>query len=377
VSNEVNNAGLGLLLFWHDELRFVGMRVHLPEGEPVVLGRGQGPIGETALANPRVSRRHLEVVRMGDRVALTELGSQNGTCLNGATLRGPRVSAFDGDVISVGPALFMVRRLRRDSSPPRAGNLVGLGDEMARVVAAVDRAAGVWEPVLVVGERGSGRGRVVRAVHLASGRDGRLVRVSCREASDDELVRRLVSEPSGFGDVTMPAGALRVASGGTLRVDDIERAGPNVLRLLASVTERGVYRPEGAAAEVRCDVRLVVVADASEVLPPGMSPGLRRRLEQGTITVPSLASRVEDIPGIALELLERASGGPGVTLSRELAFQLVRYDWPNNAPELVSVVERLVREQPTTSVLLPPTWLDEMVRRADGRRRVPHRPWEA
>ena len=148
----------------------------------------------------------------------------------------------------------------------------------------------------------------------------------------------LTAEPSWFGDVTMPVGLLRAASGGTVRVDDIEQAGPLVLALLASVTERGVYRPEGAVADVRCDVRIVVVAHAGVPLPSGMSAGLRRRLEQGIITVPPLASRVEDIPGIALELLERASGGPGVTLSRELAFKLVRYDWPRNAPELVSVV---------------------------------------
>jgi two-component system response regulator HydG len=211
--------------------------------------------------------------------------------------------------------------------------LVGESAAMRGLREHVGRLAHLTSPVLVQGERGTGKAAVAHALHVAGARcDGPLVQLDCGGRPDDELAYEL------FGDaaaVPCRKGQLARAQGGTLVVREIGATGP--------VVQAGLLRTLRSAA---ADVRIIAttVHDLGQLVVDGDFPGeLLDRLAPHAVTIPPLRDRPEDVPALCRHFLSMAGrrerihprSPDGATLD---LFR--RYAWRRNVRELQNFVER-------------------------------------
>jgi len=219
---------------------------------------------------------------------------------------------------------------------------------LARRLKGIGRAAASLAPVLLLGEPGTGRTALARAVHAASPRrDGPLIEVDPGSIPSSLLEAELFGHRRGAftGAGTDQPGRVELAAGGSLLLDHVEElplgSQPKLLRLLAE----GVYAPLGAR-EQRADTRFLTIG--SEDLEGRVRRGAFRedlfyRLEVLAFRVPPLRERPEDLPGLIDRLLadlgERFAR-PGVALADRAREWMVRHPWPGNLRQLKNTLER-------------------------------------
>ncbi len=230
--------------------------------------------------------------------------------------------------------------------------LIGEAPAFLEVMEAASRVAALDRPVLVVGERGTGKQLVALRLHFLSPRWNRpLVELNCAALPETLVESELFGHEAGAftGAVRRRAGRFERADGGTLFLDEIANAPLAVQEKILRVVEYGTFERVGSSATVRCDVRLVAAANVD--LPALAHAGRFRedlldRLSFDVLTLPPLRSRPEDIPllanhfarGMAVEL-----GWPAPpTFTPAAVEHLLAYSWPGNVRELRNVVERAV-----------------------------------
>jgi len=206
---------------------------------------------------------------------------------------------------------------------------------MRAVSSAIEEYADSNEPVLIVGEHGSGRELVARILHRSSPRaNGEFVTVRAA------LVPKIL-----FGDAADAASeaTLRAAEGGTILVKDLSELTRAAQRRL-----HGVVRTRGRSA--KCDYDVRIVGSSERDLDLAVEAGLFQKnlydaLAARRIVVPPLRERVADIAPLAAHLIKeygREAGRNRMTVSTRAHERLVKYPWPGNAAELKSVARRLV-----------------------------------
>jgi len=219
---------------------------------------------------------------------------------------------------------------------------------LARRLAGIERAAASDAPLLIVGEPGSGRTSLARALHAASSRSaGPLVEVDPGAIPSPLFEAELFGHRKGAftGAAQDQPGRVERAAGGSLLLDHVEDlplgAQPKLLRLVAE----GVYAPLGGR-EQRADSRFLTIG--GEDLPERVRRGAFRddlfyRLEVLAFRVPPLRERPEDLPGLLERLLadlaERFER-PGAALTDRAREWMLRHPWPGNLRQLRNVLER-------------------------------------
>jgi two-component system response regulator HupR/HoxA len=172
------------------------------------------------------------------------------------------------------------------------------------------------------------------------------------------------------GAIQDKVGLLEEADGGTIFLDDIEKAGPSVQRGLLHFLDGGEIRPVGSTRRRKIDVR-VICATSSPDLTQNVRAGtfykdLYYRLEHFTVTVPPLRRRPEDILHLARHFLARFAtefGGGPTELDPAVVSRLIAYDWPGNVRELENVIRHgvaLGSDQRTITLALLPAALAEV-----------------
>lgn len=161
-----------------------GRRLSIDASSPPRSTLGSGPACDLVLADRLVSRRHAAIELQGDSLQLTDLGSKNGTFVNGVAVLAARLSG--GEVVRVGASALRVElggAARHCASTRESfGPLVGSSTAMRRVYGVLERLAANDLPVLVEGERGTGKSLTAVAIHEASARSaGPLVAVACQD----------------------------------------------------------------------------------------------------------------------------------------------------------------------------------------------------
>jgi DNA-binding NtrC family response regulator len=218
---------------------------------------------------------------------------------------------------------------------------------LAAALGGLRQAAPLLAPVLLLGEPGSGRSSIARALHRASGRGGPLVEVDPGTLPASLFESELFGHRAGAftGADSDAPGRVERAAGGTLLLDHVEEiplaAQPKLLRLLAEHR----YRPLGGE-EREADVRFVAVG--SEELPGRVRQGhfradLYYRLEVLAFRVPPLRERRAEIPALAAALLEDLAariGRPAPSLAAGAGEWMAEHSWPGNLRELRNVLER-------------------------------------
>lgn len=162
-----------LALVHHDDPAWVGRRAVLSK-EPLQLGREATAFGPGALADGRISRRHLELRVEGGAVLLRDLESRNGTFVNGHRVSQRELAP--GDVVELGAVLLLFHLEPEAHEPPRHPVLVGRSAAWREVLGQVARLAVIDDPVVVVGEPGTGKHTVAEV--LASSGDPERIRVA-------------------------------------------------------------------------------------------------------------------------------------------------------------------------------------------------------
>jgi two-component system response regulator AtoC len=213
--------------------------------------------------------------------------------------------------------------------------------------------------ILILGESGSGKGVLARALHYNSPRAQQpLLELNCASLPDTLLESELFGyEPGAFTDARRrKEGLLERASGGTVFLDEIGNMSASVQAKLLRVLEEGTFMRLGGTRPIKVDVRIIAAtnADLKEAVSRGVfREDLYYRLNVLPITLPPLRDRREDILPLALGMMERFNremkkSFTGFTPGA--AELLARYSWPGNIRELKNVVERAMILAPEGSI---------------------------
>ena len=238
-----------------------------------------------------------------------------------------------------------------EASDP-AFQLIGGGPAMRSLAAVIDQVAASSAPVLIVGETGSGKELVARAVHARGPRRrGRFVAVNTAAVPEALLQADHFGHPRGAvpGALQARKGLLVEADQGTLLLDEIGDMPIALQAKLLRVIQFGEVRPVGSDRTQRVDVR--ILASTHRDLPAFVREGRIRedlyfRLNVLPVLVPPLRERREDIPALAAHLFaeacRRAPGAPARAMDPGVLRALSQAEWPGNVRELANVIERAV-----------------------------------
>ena len=320
---------------------------------PLVVG--SGPECGLVLKDGGVSRRHLEVALTPEGLLVRDLGSKNGTFVEGGgSLRVKEVLLPEGVELRLGDArlsLHLKEHVRRIPLHREAsfGAAVGASVRMRALFALLDRAARSDETVLLLGESGTGKELLARAIHDRSPwKKGPFVVFDCGAVAPNLIEAELFGVTKGAftGASRTTPGLFLEAEGGTLFLDEVGELSlelqPKLLRALESKQVRAVGGDAHRTAQVR------VVAGTHRDLEKQMRERAFRedlyyRLAVVVGQVPALRERVEDIPLLVEHLLQRGTPPKKLgDLPQGTLPMLKAHHWPGNVRELRNVVSRLM-----------------------------------
>ena len=234
-----------------------------------------------------------------------------------------------------------------DVPPP---GLIGRTAGMLSVYKQIAHAANAAAPVLIIGDSGTGKELVARAIHAHGRRSSRpFVPINCGALTETVLESELFGHARGSftGAISDTKGIFEQATGGTVFLDEIGETSPALQVKLLRVLQEGEVRPVGASRVVKVDVLVVAATNVDlerEVTAQHFRQDLFYRLSVIVIRVPALRERREDIPLLIATFLENACARAGrrVDLSPAAISALTAYRWPGNVRELENTIERLV-----------------------------------
>ena len=231
------------------------------------------------------------------------------------------------------------------------GRLIGLSPALERTLAQARAVANTSATVLLVGENGTGKEMLARAIHEESQRaSGPFVAVSCAALPESLIESELFGHEKGaFTSATYARmGRFELANGGTLFLDEIVELTPSVQVKLLRVLQERAFERVGGTKTLTVDIRLIAASNRdleAEVEAGRFRRDLFYRLNVVPLVLPPLRERREDIPGLAAHFAAKAAEKHGrVTpqLDPVLVDSLHEYDWPGNVRELENMMERLV-----------------------------------
>jgi transcriptional regulator with GAF, ATPase, and Fis domain len=310
---------------------------------------GKAPDNDLVLSDDTVSRHHCELTRSADGILVRDLGSTNGTRVQGARVTEAVVAP--GTVLKVGQVEIVLRPVGRSvevlpSDRTKFGGALGQSLAMRTIFGVLERIAPTDATVLLEGETGTGKDVLARGIWSESGRSqGPFVVVDCGAVSYSLIESELFGHERGAftGAVASRQGAFELADGGTVFLDEIGELPMDVQPKLLRVLEMREFRRVGGNRMLKTDVRVIAATKRNllrEVQGGKFREDLYFRLAVVPVTVPSLRARREDIPMLVEHILR--SGGGDLVVSEETMQTLVAHDWPGNVRELRNVLERAV-----------------------------------
>jgi len=347
----------------------------LPAGGSISIGRAAD--NDICISHASVSRRHA-TLHLGPPLRIEDLGGTNAT-----SVRAPRAPAeagrtedvrqvskqiieiAPGDCITLGSVLIVVRRAQasrsappagdRQSSPPAESGEIVLQDPAMRALydQAYLAAPGLIS-ILLLGETGTGKEVLARAIHRRSSparARGPFLGLNCAAISESLLESELFGHEKGAftGAVQARPGLFEAADGGTVFLDEVGELPRAIqVKLLRVLEEHQVLRVGGRVPR-SIDVRFLSATNRdleAEVASGAFRQDLYFRLNGVTLTIPPLRERIADIAALAQLFAAKACKAverPHVpAVSGEALVLLARYPWPGNLRELRNVLERAV-----------------------------------
>lgn len=320
-------------------------RVSLACGDMLLIGSHCDC--QVMVDDPTVSGRHVSVTGGQGGVIVEDLGSKNGLFVGGARVKRATLALQHGEfvigrtTVKIEPAAAAVP----DGAPLLPG-LIGASAPMRRLAEEVQRVAVLDAPILLLGESGTGKDVVARAIHALSGRRGRYVPLNAGALGESLADSELFGHCRGAftGAVQARSGAFEQADRGTLFLDEIADLAPSIQVKLLRTIEDGEVRQLGGAAPLKVRTRVVAATWApleQRIQAGSFRADLYHRISTFVIRVPPLRQRKTDIPALAAAVLEARKAELGERrLSSAALARLDDYNFPGNVRELFSIVYR-------------------------------------
>ena len=229
--------------------------------------------------------------------------------------------------------------------------IVGQSPALLEALDKVNRVADTDTTVLIVGETGTGKELVARAIHSASQRHDRpLIKLNCAALPGSLVESELFGHEKGAfsGAISRRIGRFELAHGGTIFLDEIGEVPMEVQVKLLRVLQEREFERVGGSQTIRADVR--VIAATNRDLLKSMREGKFRqdlyyRLNVFPIALPALRERAGDVPLLVQFLVAKFAARVGVrieSIGHETMERMSRYSWPGNIRELENVLERAI-----------------------------------
>lgn len=308
---------------------------------------GQSPSCTVRLVDRTVSRRHASLDPEKDGIRLVDLGSRNGTWVNG--LRVYDAVLQGGETITLGDTRLLVGSTTpieiEAAGSSRFGKTIGKSPAMRRLYPICERLAASDVPVIIEGETGTGKEVLAESLHEASPRADRpFVVFDCTTVVPTLAEAAIFGYERGAftGATTTRPGVFEEANGGTLFIDEIGDLEAALQAKLLRALERSEVRRVGGTRFERVDVRILCATRRDldrEVQSGRFRDDLYFRLAVGRIELPPLRKREGDVALLAAEIWQKLGGDPAA-LTTDFLRRLESYDWPGNVRQLRNVVAR-------------------------------------
>ena len=325
-------------------------------GQEFVMRKDSFTIGadlhnDLVLGDSTVSRRHSEIVLGEEGYAIRDLGSTNGTWVQGVRIK----EAFldEGTELQLGSTRLVFCPMPetmeyRLSEKHAFGGLLGRSTAMRRVFHLAERYAPTDSNVMIEGETGTGKEVLAEEIHKHSLRaDKPFIVIDCASLSQDLVASELFGHTKGAftGAITDRAGAFEAADGGTVFLDEIGDLAPELQPKLLRVLEKREIRRVGSNQVRKINVRIICATNKkleNEVNASNFREDLFFRLSVVQIEMPPLRKRKDDL-GLLSEhfLLGLIPDTPIEEIGDmvEAARQFRHHDWPGNVRELRNLLE--------------------------------------
>ncbi len=343
-----SGGGLSLERPTFELLEQTGGKKHRFDAIAVRIGAGRG--NDLLLDNLTVSSVHAEIQATPRGFKLVDLGSTNGTTVNGVRI----VEAFleDGCTVGIGEVMLQFKLGKENVSQPMSEatelhGAVGASPAMRAIFSRIDRVAKTDATVLIHGETGTGKEVVAWSIYEASKRkDGPFVVVDCGGIAPTLIESELFGHEKGAytGAHTRRLGAFERAHGGTLFLDELGELGLDLQPKLLRALERREIQRLGGDKPIAVDVRIVAATnrDLRGMVARGeFREDLYYRLAVVTLEIPPLRERKEDIEVLVDHFL-KGLGLDRKALPEGAVARFLEHSWPGNARELKNAVERAV-----------------------------------
>lgn len=308
---------------------------------------GSHPDAGLSLQDTTVSRYHLELTARPDGLRVKDLESTNGTYLAGARIT--EVIVEDQATLSLGKTMLKVSMLEADLGTPQEqavfGAAIGASKAMKQLFGILDKVSPSDSTVLLLGETGTGKEVMAKAIHAKSKRGTRpFVVVDCGSVAPTLIESELFGHARGSftGAISDRNGAFLEADGGTIFLDEIGELPLELQPKLLRVLEASTIRRVGEDKHRKVDVRVVAATHRdleTEVAQGRFRSDLYYRLAVVLVSVPPLRDRLDDLPLLTHHFV-KSMGRGDFELPRALMARFVAYHWPGNVRELRNLVER-------------------------------------
>jgi DNA-binding NtrC family response regulator len=318
-----------------------------PDADILTVGTADG--NDLCLSDETVSRYHLELSTLDSGIRVVDCGSTNGTRLGTASIE--RALVQPDTVLTLGRTTLRIEAAERavvELHPHDAlGQIRGRSRVMRRLMARLEKLAQSEASVLLIGESGTGKDLVARALHEGGPRASEpFITVDCGALAPTLTASELFGHERGAftGADRQHVGAFERAERGSVFLDEVGELSPELQAHLLGVLERRRIRRVGGQRDIAVDVR--VLAATNRDLRADVNSGTFRldlyyRLAVVSVEIPPLRERAQDVPLLVEHLLSECGyeGEVESLFPTPVMQRLIDHRWPGNVRELRNIVE--------------------------------------
>ena len=260
---------------------------------------------------------------------------------------------------SVKDQSLMAERVNRNKN--KGDKLIGQSREIVELYKQIGKVAKNMLPVLVVGEKGTGKTSVATAIHeFSNNNNNPFMTIDCLSLGNELIERKLFGYERGAfkGAILSQIGDLKKIDGGTLHIGSIEALSLDMQSKILYFVQTGEYFPMGSATAIKSDVRIIASTSENldtQIIVKLFISELYSRLRVLEIIIPPLRERKNDIPLIIDHYIRQCNQDLNANVkgvSKPALKRILRYDWPGNVYELKNAVKTAVAVSRNSSILL-------------------------